>query len=118
MLRLALRGLAARRRRAAACGVAVVLGVALAAGSLVLTASVDRSLAGRTDAALSGVAVVVSPKQIIDAKGRVPGPLPARVIERLRGVEGVDAVAGRSSHPPGWSTPMGRRSGPCWHRTC
>lgn len=92
MIRLALRGLRERRARTAFTTLAVTLGVALVAGTFILTdtieASFDRLLAS------SGANVDVN----VVARGQetfgTPVTMPAAVADRAGAVEGVEAAAG------------------------
>ncbi|MBA2767033.1 MAG: ABC transporter permease, partial [Solirubrobacterales bacterium] len=92
MIRLALRGMRERRARTAFTTLAVTLGVALVAGTLILSdtieASFDRLLAA------SGENVDVN----VVARGQdtfgTPVAMPAQVEQRAEAVEGVEAAAG------------------------
>lgn len=99
MLRLAFRTLVARRRRALTTTFAVLLGVTLAASTIALTESLDRSLTERSSAALAGIDVVVGPRQFAEPTVESPPSLPAAVLERVRAVDGVGIAAGQLFSP-------------------
>ena len=97
MIKVALRGLAGRRLRAALTALAIVLGVAMVSGTYVLTDTIDkafdnifdRSYAG-TDAVVTGAGDEISFQGITADQPAVPEELLARV----RSVESVDAATG------------------------
>jgi putative ABC transport system permease protein len=98
MLRVALRGLAERRGRTLSTLLAIVLGVAFIAGTYVFTDTIDRSFAGIIGDANAGVDVRVTPAER-ELEGAQPPTLPAGIVERLRGVEGAEEVAGTLEVP-------------------
>ena len=97
MIRVALRGLAGRKLRAVLTAIAIVLGVAMISGTLVLTDTIDRafdrifveSYAG-TDAVVSGADLDVS---FEFESARTP-PIPDDILPRVREVSSVDAAVG------------------------
>jgi putative ABC transport system permease protein len=98
MIRVALRGLAARPLRTVLTAVAIVLGVAMVAGAFTLTDTM-RSAAGSLDrAAYGGTDAVVSSPQAFTAAGSdalSPHPTadPA-LIARIRALPGIAVAAG------------------------
>lgn len=97
MLRLSLRGLLARRTRLVLTSLAVALGVALVAGTYVFTDTINRSFDQLFTASVQGTDVAVRPVQRIDVDDENDrGTLPAAVLERVRGVEGVAAAGGQA----------------------
>ena len=94
MLGVALKGLAARKLRAAGTVASVFLGVALIAGTYILTDTINRSFDDIFTTALEGTDVVVSPKVIVDQEGRDPPAFPAEVLDTVRRVDGVESAAG------------------------
>ena len=101
MIRLALRGLATRKLRSALTAVAVLLGVAMIAGTYVLTDQIRNGFEDLQSSVYAGVDVELTPKEAFDTQFSAPRPLDARLIERVRGVDGVDAVAGQLDAPSG-----------------
>jgi putative ABC transport system permease protein len=108
VLRVALRGLAARRLRAVLTALAIVLGVALVAGTYVLTDSIDGAFSSIFQTVYRGTDATITGRNAIDSKAN-PGvggggastpafseSLLARV-ERLPDVR--DAIGGVSGTP-------------------
>src|SRR5687767_1348970 len=94
MLKVALRGLLARRMRLALTGLAVALGVTLIAGTYVYTDTINRSFDRIFAASFQGSDVVVSPHDEIETEdGQVP-PLDAALVERVKAIDGVEQVEG------------------------
>ncbi|HEY7707852.1 MAG TPA: FtsX-like permease family protein [Gaiellaceae bacterium] len=97
MIRVALRGLAGRKFRAALTALAVVLGVAMVSGTFVLTDTIDKAFDAifedsyaNTDAAISGKAPDISFEGTTAAAPSVP----AGLLEDVRGLDGVEAATG------------------------
>lgn len=96
MLLLTLRGLRAHKRRMIATVLAVVLGVAFMSGARVLTDTMSAALSGVLTEEEAGTDVLVRAAPAFDGwNGAVRGPLPAELVEDLRGLDGVAAVAVR-----------------------
>jgi putative ABC transport system permease protein len=97
VIRVALRGLAGRKFRAVLTAIAIVLGVAMISGTLVLTDTIDRafdrifvqSYAG-TDAVVSAASSDIS----FEGETATAPPVPASVLEQVRENEKVDAAVG------------------------
>ena len=68
MTRVALRGLATRRLRAALTAVAIVLGVALVAGTFVLTDSITGAFNSIFSTIYQGTDATVTGRNVIDSK--------------------------------------------------
>ena len=94
MRQVALRGLRARSLRTVLTAFSIVLGVAMIAGTYVLTDTIDTSFSETFQQANSGTDVVVSPKQVDAAFEESAPPLPDDLVERVRKVDGVAAAAG------------------------
>jgi putative ABC transport system permease protein len=97
VIRVALRGLAGRKFRAALTALAVVLGVAMVSGTFVLTDTIDKAFDAifedsyaNTDAAISGKAPDISFEGTTAAAPSVP----AGLLEDVRGLDGVEAATG------------------------
>lgn len=96
MLLLTLRGLRAHKRRMLATVLAVVLGVAFMSGARVLTDTMSAALSGVLTEEEGGTDVLVRSEPAFDGwNGAVRGPLPADLVDELRDVDGVAAVAVR-----------------------
>ncbi|MEJ7825461.1 MAG: ABC transporter permease [Solirubrobacteraceae bacterium] len=93
MRRVALRGLRARPLRTALTALAVVLGVAMIAGTYIFTDTIDRSFTEVFEQANSGTDVTVSPRKVDDDFFAEPPPLDESLVERVRAVDGVGAAA-------------------------
>lgn len=94
MAGVALRGLAARKLRAVSTALAVVLGVALVAGTYILTDTIDRSFDAIFSTALEGTDVVVVPREIVAQDADEPPAFPATLLERVDRVPGVARAEG------------------------
>ena len=97
MIRVALRGLAGRKFRAVLTAIAIVLGVAMISGTLVLTDTIDRafdrifvqSYAG-TDAVVSAASSDIS----FEGETATAPPIPASLLPQIRSNDKVDAAVG------------------------
>ena len=93
MTKVALRGLAARKLRAAITVVAVLLGVAFIAGSYVLADTINRSFDDIFDTAYQGTDVAISGSTTGQMGGSEPPPFSARYLDRVGEVDGVEERA-------------------------
>ncbi len=95
MGKLVLRGFAQRKVRALLTGIAIVLGVALMAGSYILTDTINAAFAEIFGAAYKNRAVVVTAKETL-GKGSEsqPYPITEATLARVRRVPGVEAASG------------------------
>ncbi len=97
MLRLALRGLTAHKLRSSLTAVAILFGVAMIAGTLMLSDSVNRSFDDIFSTASEGIDVAVRPKQEFDASFSLPqsgAALPKSLLPRVAAVTGVKSASG------------------------
>lgn len=95
MLRLTVRQLWAHKLRFALTGLAVVLGVAFMAGTMVLTDTMSRTFGDLFASANAEVDVVVQRAETVDAEwGDVRERIPADVVERVAAVDGVELAVG------------------------
>ena len=94
MNRLAFRGLRERKARTLFTLVAVVLGVALIAGTFVLTDTISKSFDRLVATAGENVDVKILSRNIGDGFGAAPAPFPASVEARVLAVDGVAAADG------------------------
>ena len=104
MVRMALRGLFARKLRTALTGFAVVIGVAFVAGTFIFTDTINASFDQLFKQVSKGVDVDVTAKQPVegDFGGRIQ-PLPDGTLAKVEAVPGVAAVdpAGRDARRRG-----------------
>jgi len=94
MTAVALKGLAARKLRALSTILAVLLGVALVAGTYILTDTINRSFDDIFTTALEGTDVVVTPREVVRQEGSEPPPFAASLLGRVDGVSGVEKAEG------------------------
>jgi putative ABC transport system permease protein len=100
MLALALRGLAARKLRGVLTAFAILLGVAMVAGTFMLKGSVDKAFDDIFAEANAGIDVTVKPEESVDSAEVESGvALPDSLVERIESVDGVEQVAGSIGDP-------------------
>jgi putative ABC transport system permease protein len=92
--KVALRGIGARKLRAFTTWLAIFLGVALVAGTYVLTDTINESFSDIFSESLKGTDVAITTRQDIQTDEMEPPAFPARLIDRVRKVDGVEAAAG------------------------
>ena len=93
MMRFALRSLAGRKFRAIATALAIVLGVAMVAGTFVLTDTIDKAFSNDLHESYAGTDAVVSAKAVdITFQGDQADtePMPASRCSRRPGVDSVE----------------------------
>jgi putative ABC transport system permease protein len=97
VIRVALRGLAGRKFRAALTALAIVLGVAMVSGTFVLTDTIDRAFDtifvesyANTDAAITGKAPDIS----FEGDTAETPSVPASLLARVRALDNVQAATG------------------------
>ena len=89
-----LRSLWGRKLRAGLTMLAVLLGVALMAGSYVLTDTINASFDDIFQATSEGVDVAVVPDEPVEREGGEPPGFDASLLEKVRAVDGVQAAEG------------------------
>jgi putative ABC transport system permease protein len=95
MLALVLRGFMQRKLRVTLTAVAIALGVALMAGTYILTDTINHSFAGIFQTANKGHDVVVTPTQKLGSSVRAQtSPITDALLARVRAVPGVALAAG------------------------
>ncbi len=95
MRKLALRGLAERKLRSALTGVAVLLGVAMVAGTYIETDQIRNAFDEITRQSVAGLDVVITPHEAFSSSlGSEPPTLRTGMVRRVRGVDGVQAAEG------------------------
>jgi putative ABC transport system permease protein len=92
--KVALRGIGARKLRAFTTWLAIFLGVALVAGTYVLTDTINASFSDIFSESLKGTDVAVTTRQDIQTDDAVPPGFPASLLAKVRKVDGVEAAAG------------------------
>jgi putative ABC transport system permease protein len=97
VLRVALRGLLARKLRTVLTGFAVVLGVAFVAGTFVFTDTIDASFKDLFERAQKGVDVTVEARKAVKDDFAPAPTMPAAALERVRSLAGVAAAQGEVS---------------------
>jgi putative ABC transport system permease protein len=95
MTQLVLRGFLQRKLRVALTAIAIALGVALMAGTYILTDTINQSFAGIFKTAAKGDSVVVSPKETLGSeRGPEQSPITSAMVARVGAVPGVAQAAG------------------------
>ncbi len=95
MLALMLRGFRARKLRVVLTGIAIALGVALMAGTYILTDTINHSFASIFQAASRGHDVVVTPAQTLGRRVRSQvSPITETTLAQVRRTPGVAKAAG------------------------
>jgi putative ABC transport system permease protein len=91
---VALKSLAERRTRAVLTALAIVLGVAMIAGSLILTDTIDRAFTTIFSSSYTQTDLVVRGKPVVaDSMSGAP-TVPAQLLPKVRALPGVAAAAG------------------------
>jgi putative ABC transport system permease protein len=94
LLKVALKGLLARKLRTSLTGFAVVIGVAFVAGTFVFTDTIDASFKDLFERASKGTDVSVQSHVAVEEDFVAPPPMEASTLERVQGVDGVEEAAG------------------------
>jgi putative ABC transport system permease protein len=110
MHKLVLRGFAQRKVRALLTGIAIVLGVALMAGTYILTDTINHAFAEVFGTAYENKAVVVTAKETLGRNsGSQTYAIDAATLTRVRAVPGVAAASGAVSTRATLLTTSGKR---------
>ena len=94
MTKVALRGIASRKLRAFTTFLAIFLGVALVAGTYILTDTINSSFDKIFSDSLKGTDVVITGKTDVEQDDGMPPAFAESLLERTRQVDGVEAAAG------------------------
>jgi putative ABC transport system permease protein len=97
LIRVALRGLAGRKLRALLTALAIVLGVSMISGTLVLTDAIDRAFDRIFVQSYAGTDAVVTAAESdirFEGESATAPPIPEEILEQVRGVASVDAAVG------------------------
>ena len=90
MFSLVIRGFLQRKLRVLLTGVAIALGVALMAGTYILTDTINQSFASIFQSANQGHDVVITPTQSLGSQTRAQtSPVTAEMLTRVRATPGV-----------------------------
>jgi len=92
--KVALRGIRARKLRAFTTWLAIFLGVALVAGTYVLTDTINKSFAEIFTESLKGTDVAITAQTNVETNDATPPGFSATLLPRVRKVKGVEAAAG------------------------
>ncbi|MGO9449164.1 MAG: ABC transporter permease [Solirubrobacteraceae bacterium] len=110
MSKLMLRGFAQRKVRALLTGIAIVLGVALMAGTYILTDTINHAFAEVFGNAYKQKAVVVTARETLGkGSGSQTYPISEATLARVRSVSGVAAASGGVSTRATLLTTSGKR---------
>jgi putative ABC transport system permease protein len=102
LTRLAIRSLWARKVRAIATSLAVILGVAFIAGSYVLTDTIFAAFDEIFSESLKGTAVVITAQNPVKQEGGEVPTIPASYLPEVQKVRGVKEAAGAIFTPGGF----------------
>ena len=91
---VALKSLAERRVRAVLTALAIVLGVAMVAGSLILTDTIDRAFTNIFSSTYTQTDLVVRGDPVVDEAFAGAPTVSADLLPRIRALPGVEAAAG------------------------
>jgi putative ABC transport system permease protein len=108
MYSLTLRSLFARRRRVALTSLAVLLGVAMVAGTFVFTDTIHRAYTQLFRGQAAGAQIVVGSKQGLYSSNNPPASIPAALVARINRLPGVATAQGQISGVAGLVDKHGR----------
>jgi putative ABC transport system permease protein len=94
MTRVTLRGLLSRKLRASLTAVAVVLGVAMVSGTLVLTDTIEKAFDSIFSSSYEQTDAVVSGKKLVEWSQTGKATVSPAVLERIRALPEVESAAG------------------------
>jgi putative ABC transport system permease protein len=91
---VALRSLAERRMRAVLTALAIVLGVAMVAGTFILTDTIDKAFTDIFKTSYTQTDLVVRGTTVVDDSFAGAPTVPASLLPRIKAIPGVEAAAG------------------------
>jgi putative ABC transport system permease protein len=94
MIRIVLRGIRTRKLRTILTALAILLGVAMIAGTFVLTDTIKVAFDQIFTQGNKGVAASITGKKVVTARDSKPPPISASLVEQITKVPGVAAVDG------------------------
>jgi putative ABC transport system permease protein len=110
MFALVVRGFMQRKLRVLLTGIAIALGVALMAGTYILTDTINQSFAGIFQTANRGNDVVISPTQTLGNQVRAQvSPITDQMLAQVRSTAGVAEAAGTIFTPAAFLNTSGKR---------
>ena len=101
MIALTLQGLGERKLRSVLTTIAVLLGVAMIAGTYVLTDQIRNGFQDLEDSVYRGVDVELSPKRAFSSQFSIARPLKDELVDEVRAVPGVAKARVTSGLPAG-----------------
>src|ERR1700727_1052793 len=110
MFRLVLRGFLQRKLRVTLTAIAIALGVALMAGTYILTDTIDHSFGQIFQTASKGHDVVVTPAETLGREAASETtPVTEAMLAKVRGTEGVAKASGSIFTPATFLSASGKR---------
>jgi putative ABC transport system permease protein len=94
MIQVALKGLVARRLRAALTALAIVLGVAMVSATYAFTDRIENAVDTLFTGAYTGADAVVSGKDVVESSTSGDAAVPAELLRKVAALPEVDAVSG------------------------
>ncbi len=94
MIGVAIKGLLGRKIRAVLTSLAIVLGVAMVSGTLILTDTIQKAFNTVFDASYQDTSVVISGKEVVTGSSSGNATVPDSLTASVRELPGVDAAAG------------------------
>jgi putative ABC transport system permease protein len=92
--RVALKGLAGRKLRAALTALAIVLGVAMISGTYVLTDTIDKAFDNIFTSVYADTDAVITGKEAFETDFGLPPPFPESLLQEVRALPGVEVAEG------------------------
>ncbi len=99
MTAIAVRTIWERKMRAFLTALAIVLGVMMVAGTYVLTDTIDNSFEEIFTQSNEGVDAVITTREVIETDTGVVPPFSDRILDQVRGVDGVGEASGSIGDP-------------------
>src|SRR3954466_10802548 len=97
MIAVALKGLAARKVRALLTAFAIVIGVTMVSGTLVLTDTIQRGFDGVFGASYQQTDAVIAGKQIVKGSQSGAATVPESLLAKVRALPEVEAAGGTTA---------------------
>src|SRR4051812_4585784 len=92
---VALRGLTGRKLRTVLTALSIVLGTAMISGTFVLRDQISHAYSSLASDQIKGTDVALTKKTAFTGDATQPGPLPASLIDTVKGVDGVAKAEGQ-----------------------
>jgi putative ABC transport system permease protein len=96
LIKLALRGMGARKLRSVLTAIAVLLGVAMISGTYVLTDQIRESFQKISETGNEGTDAILTPREEFSSSFTQQQQLPASLVDRVRLLSGVREAAGQT----------------------